>query len=101
MLLSLSLVGVQMRYGATWRYKREQKEASLHGAKENAAKAEENEEETYSEPDEGVEIVDMENVRAMDWMAPESLRKERKTDKKKKIKLEEAEKKKGEQLHSK
>ena len=34
-------------------------------------------EEVYSEPDEGVEIVDMENVRQMDWMAPESLRKGR------------------------
>jgi DNA-directed RNA polymerase III subunit RPC4 len=33
--------------------------------------------EVYSDPDEGVEIVDMENVRQMDWMAPESLRKER------------------------
>jgi DNA-directed RNA polymerase III subunit RPC4 len=27
----------------------------------------------YSDPDEGVEIVDMENVRQMDWAAPESL----------------------------
>lgn len=34
-------------------------------------------EEVYSDPDEGVEIVDMEDVRQMDWMAPESLRKER------------------------
>jgi DNA-directed RNA polymerase III subunit RPC4 len=34
-------------------------------------------EEVYSDPDEGVEIVDMENVRQMDWMAPEGLRKER------------------------
>ena len=33
--------------------------------------------EMYSDPDEGVEIVDMENIRQMDWMAPESLRKER------------------------
>jgi DNA-directed RNA polymerase III subunit RPC4 len=39
----------------------------------------------YSDPDEGVEIIDMENVRQMDWMAPESLRKERKERKKKKI----------------
>ncbi|KAJ7801872.1 RNA polymerase III RPC4-domain-containing protein [Mycena olivaceomarginata] len=28
-------------------------------------------EEVYSEPDEGVEIIDMEDVRQMDWMAPE------------------------------
>ncbi|TFK51728.1 hypothetical protein OE88DRAFT_1807661 [Heliocybe sulcata] len=34
-------------------------------------------EEAYSEPDEGVEIVDMDNVRQMDWMAPESLRKDK------------------------
>lgn len=34
-------------------------------------------EEVYSDPDDGVEIVDMENVRQMDWMAPESLQKER------------------------
>ncbi|KAJ3497926.1 hypothetical protein NLJ89_g10286 [Agrocybe chaxingu] len=40
-------------------------------------------EEVYSDPDEGVEIIDMENVRQMDWMAPESLRKERQTTKKK------------------
>ncbi|KAI0820807.1 RNA polymerase III RPC4-domain-containing protein [Trametes gibbosa] len=38
--------------------------------------------EVYSDPDEGVEIVDMENVRQMDWMAPESLRKEREVGKK-------------------
>ncbi|KAF5336184.1 hypothetical protein D9611_006268 [Ephemerocybe angulata] len=37
----------------------------------------EDEEEVYSDADEGVEIIDMENVRSMDWMAPESLRKER------------------------
>ncbi|KAH9846037.1 RNA polymerase III RPC4-domain-containing protein [Lenzites betulinus] len=40
------------------------------------------EDEVYSDPDEGVEIVDMENVRQMDWMAPESLRKERESKKK-------------------
>jgi DNA-directed RNA polymerase III subunit RPC4 len=30
--------------------------------------------EVYSDPDEGVEIVDMRNVHTMDWMAPESLK---------------------------
>ncbi|KAF7294461.1 hypothetical protein MKEN_01438600 [Mycena kentingensis (nom. inval.)] len=40
--------------------------------------------EVYSEPDEGVEIVDMEDVKQMDWMAPESLRRERRSAKKKK-----------------
>ena len=47
------------------------------------------EEEEYSDPDEGVEIVDMDNVRQMDWMAPESLRKERKDAKPRKVKKEE------------
>ncbi|KAF9556662.1 hypothetical protein CPC08DRAFT_694206 [Agrocybe pediades] len=42
----------------------------------------EEDEEVYSDPDEGVEIIDMENVRQMDWMAPESLRKERQPVKK-------------------
>ncbi|KAJ3737437.1 RNA polymerase III RPC4-domain-containing protein [Lentinula guzmanii] len=41
------------------------------------SKKEEQEEEAYSDPDEGVEIIDMENVRQMDWMAPDSLRKEK------------------------
>lgn len=49
--------------------------------------------EVYSDPDEGVEIVDMENVRGMDWMAPESLRKEKVKKKGKKVKNEEADKK--------
>ena len=31
----------------------------------------------YSDPDEGVEIVDMEDVHKLDWMAPDSIRKER------------------------
>ena len=32
--------------------------------------------EVYSDPDEGVEIVDMRDVHTMDWMAPESLKSE-------------------------
>jgi DNA-directed RNA polymerase III subunit RPC4 len=31
------------------------------------------ERESYSDADEGVEIIDMEDVKGMDWMAPESL----------------------------
>lgn len=42
-------------------------------------------EEAYSEPDEGVEIVDMEDVGRLDWMAPETLRKERRDRQKKKL----------------
>ncbi|KAF9045797.1 hypothetical protein BDZ89DRAFT_1127708 [Hymenopellis radicata] len=37
----------------------------------------EDDEEVYSDPDEGVEIVDMDNVRKMDFMAPESLQRAR------------------------
>jgi DNA-directed RNA polymerase III subunit RPC4 len=42
----------------------------------------------YSDPDEGVEIVDMDDVRQMDWMAPEVLRRDRAVTKKKRRKLE-------------
>lgn len=42
--------------------------------------------EVYSDPDDGVEIIDMEHIRDMDWMAPESLKKERQI--KKRIKRE-------------
>ncbi|KZT27832.1 hypothetical protein NEOLEDRAFT_1167906 [Neolentinus lepideus HHB14362 ss-1] len=44
----------------------------------------EDDEEVYSEPDEGVEIIDMDNVRQMDWMAPESLRNDKDDVKKRK-----------------
>ncbi|KAF5391764.1 hypothetical protein D9757_001643 [Collybiopsis confluens] len=40
-------------------------------------KLEKDGDEVYSDPDDGVEIIDMENIRQMDWMAPDSLRKER------------------------
>lgn len=54
----------------------------------------EDDEEVYSDPDEGVEIVDMHNVRQMDWMAPETLKKEREPHKgKNKVKKEEHDKK--------
>lgn len=49
---------------------------------EGALKSGDNDEEVYSDPDEGVEIIDMESVRQMDWMAPESLRKEQRHPKK-------------------
>ncbi|KAI0741928.1 RNA polymerase III RPC4-domain-containing protein [Daedaleopsis nitida] len=65
---------------------------SLKRDKERDKDAREKEEmEEYSDPDDGVEIVDMENVRQMDWMAPESLRREREAGKKKgrKVKIEE------------
>ncbi|KAI6112688.1 RNA polymerase III RPC4-domain-containing protein [Pisolithus sp. B1] len=42
-------------------------------------------EEVYSEPDEGVQIVDMEDVGGLDWMAPETLRNERRDRQKKKL----------------
>ena len=40
-------------------------------------------EEYYSDPDEGVEIIDMEHVHQMDWMAPDSIRKEQQKSQKK------------------
>lgn len=36
----------------------------------------ESDEEVYSEQDDGVEIVDMQSIRKMDWMAPETLKRE-------------------------
>jgi DNA-directed RNA polymerase III subunit RPC4 len=41
--------------------------------------------EVYSDPEDGVEIVDMDDVKRMDWMAPESLSKEKAKSAKKKI----------------
>ncbi|KAJ7583421.1 RNA polymerase III RPC4-domain-containing protein [Mycena floridula] len=58
--------------------------SSLSGTSTPSVKQEEKgkeklkvDEEEYSDPDEGVEIIDIENVRNMDWMAPDSLKKER------------------------
>ena len=62
------------------------------GKERDKGKAVADEEEVYSDADEGVEIVDMEKVREMDWMAPEALRKT-KEGKKKKLKVEEQDKK--------
>jgi DNA-directed RNA polymerase III subunit RPC4 len=49
--------------------------------------------EVYSEPDEGVEIVDMDDIKKMDWMAPETLLKEPEDKKrrKKEIKIKKEE----------
>jgi hypothetical protein len=52
--------------------------------KEDGVSAKINEQDEYSDPDEGVEIVDMENIRQMDWAAPESLRRDRNEGRKKK-----------------
>ena len=43
--------------------------------KSGAVKTEDGE--YYSDPDEGVQIVDMEDVHQLDWMAPDSIKKER------------------------
>lgn len=45
--------------------------------KEKETKVEE--EEVYSDPDDGVEIVDMDQVQKIDWMAPDVVRKERRS----------------------
>ena len=44
----------------------------------------ESDEEVYSEQEDGVEIVDMQSIRKMDWMAPETLKRE--SEYKKKVK---------------
>ena len=63
------------------------------GAERGARVDDDDEAEVYSDPDEGVEIVDMRNVHMMDWMAPESLKWEtrKKTKKVAKVKKEEEE----------
>jgi DNA-directed RNA polymerase III subunit RPC4 len=55
--------------------------------KKGLVKEDEEDIEVYSDPDEGVQIVDMDAIKTMDWMAPESLRRDRdegKNSKKKK-----------------
>ena len=49
---------------------------------------EEVEREAYSDPDDGVEIIDMEEVKHIDWMAPDSLLKDRSEGKKRRTKKE-------------
>ncbi|KAF5383831.1 hypothetical protein D9615_003678 [Tricholomella constricta] len=68
-------LGSSLVRGAAPTLKREAKEKN---------KKDDEEMEVYSDPDEGVEIVDIEDVRQMDYMAPESLRKERQPKKLKK-----------------
>ncbi|PAV19955.1 hypothetical protein PNOK_0488900 [Pyrrhoderma noxium] len=53
-------------------------------------------EDAYSDPEDGVEIIDIDDVRRMDWMAPESLAKERNGDKKRKKNKNKNKKVKGE-----
>jgi hypothetical protein len=48
----------------------------------NDVKKEDEEAEVYSDPDDGIEIVDMDDVKTMDWMAPDSLRRDRESGKK-------------------
>lgn len=50
--------------------------SELDGKARGGAKKNAEDDEVYSEPDEGVEIIDMEDISQMDWMAPESLRKQ-------------------------
>ncbi|KZT65653.1 hypothetical protein DAEQUDRAFT_676506 [Daedalea quercina L-15889] len=57
---------------------------ALKREKPGALMKAEEDEEVYSDPDEGVEIVDMEKIREMDWMAPESLAREREARKRSK-----------------
>ena len=55
----------------------------------DGGKVEDEDEQVYSDQEDGVEIVDIEKVRLMDWMAPESLKKERDGKDRKKVKKEE------------
>jgi len=61
--------------------KREKEANDLKGGPQD-----EDDAEVYSEPDEGVQIVDMDDVRKMDWMAPETLLRDTTEDKKRKKK---------------
>ncbi|KZT10060.1 uncharacterized protein LAESUDRAFT_741655 [Laetiporus sulphureus 93-53] len=68
---------------------------TLKREKKEREKSEEDEE-AYSDPDEGVEIVDMDKIKDMDWMAPETLGKEKVRKRKgPKMKKEEKEDRKG------
>jgi len=60
---------------------------TLKKDKEDGVSAKINEQDEYSDPDEGVEIVDMENIRQMDWAAPESLHRDRNEGRKKAIRI--------------
>ncbi|KAJ3564098.1 hypothetical protein NP233_g8510 [Leucocoprinus birnbaumii] len=63
----------------------------LKGKGKAKVKVEEEEGEVYSDPDEaGVEIIDMNKIRDMDWMAPETLKEEKKREKVKKERESEA-----------
>lgn len=61
----------------------------LGGQGEERKKVDSDEEEVYSEPDEGVEIIDMDHVRTLDWMAPETLKKDKLLGRKKRKPKEE------------
>ena len=67
----------------------------LGGQGEERKKLDSDEDELYSDPDEGVEIIDMNHVRTLDWMAPETLRKDKLSNKKKRKPKEEPEDVKG------
>jgi DNA-directed RNA polymerase III subunit RPC4 len=56
---------------------------TLRGSDKGKAKVKE-EEEVYSDADEGVEIIDMKKIKDMDWMAPDTLLEEKRDEKMKK-----------------
>jgi DNA-directed RNA polymerase III subunit RPC4 len=51
--------------------------AAIKKEEKGKAKVMADDEELYSDPDEGVEIIDIDHVRELDFMAPESLKRER------------------------
>lgn len=81
---SPSLGGKLSNVGPPQLKKDKQRENVLENTDQKKIKSE-SDEEVYSEPDEGVVIIDMEDVGRLDWMAPETLRKERRDRQKKKL----------------
>ena len=78
-----STLGAGLSQTAPPSLQKDRKVNDLKGKGRDVKTEEDEEEEVYSDPDEGVEIIDMEKVREMDWMAPDSLKKEKKTTKRK------------------
>jgi DNA-directed RNA polymerase III subunit RPC4 len=86
--LGKNLGGVQPALASAKGDERDKGKESDNGkGKGKEVKKEDKDEEVYSDADDGVEIVDMEDVKTLDWMAPDSLRRVREGKKVKKIKV--------------
>lgn len=67
--LDPAALGANLTKTAAPALKEERTEPRVH-----VVDGDDDDDEVYSDPDEGVEIVDMRNVHTMDWMAPENLK---------------------------